>query len=241
MRTIGAVPVTARYIGQRHVIGRYVGARQIFVDFILRGLIHHFDGRNNVGSGVHDPNADEWVDLVTGATATMQDVSWLDFGVRFANPTSKVFYQGQSVDNYTIFNTHKVEDYQGLHPRLFGEAPYPTLYLHSTVNYAYALFGQGKDAFFVPQTVPPIGTLIFTAMRFGSTGVVDLFCNGVLTASLSNVLLDPAPVPTMYIGCRAANDRAFRGEIYEHLVYNRALSDQEIYHNFLVSNHRYQL
>ena len=47
--------------------------------------------------------------------------------------------------------------------------------------------------------------------------------------------INPMRVPTMYIGCRAANDLAFGGEIYEHFVYSRPLSDEEIYHNFLVS------
>ena len=241
MRTIGEAPVIARYIGARHVIGRYVGQEQIFIDYILQGLLHHFDGRNNVGTGVHDPDADVWVDLVTGVQATLQDVSWQDFGVLFSSLSAKVFYQGQSVQNYTIFSTHRVADFQGLHPRLFGEAPYPTLYLHSNANYAYALFGQGMDTFFIPQTIPPIGTTVQAAIRFGGTGVVDLFFNGVLTASLSNVLLNPSPVPTMYIGCRQADDRVFSGEIYEHLVYNRALSNEEVYHNFLVSKQRYQL
>ena len=238
MRTIGEVPVIARYIGDRHVIGRYVGEQQIFLDYIRQGLLHQFDGRNNTGNG-YDPFATTWVDLVTGVQATLQNVSWQNFGVLFSNPASKVFYQGQSVQEYTIFNTHMVTAFQGTHPRLFGEIPYPTLYLNSNNNYAYAFYGQGKDTYFVPSTIPPLGTIVQAAVRFGGTGTIDLFFNGILTATLSNVLLFPSPITTMYIGCRAANDRVFTGEIYEHLVYNRPLSNAEIYHNFLVSSQRY--
>ena len=239
MRTIGDMPVTARYIGDRHVIGRYIGERQVFADYIRQGLLHQFDGKNNTGAGVFDPNATVWVDLVTGLHATLQNVVWQNYGVLFSNTASKVFYQGQSVRLYTIFSTHKVLAFQGAYPRLYGENPYPTLYLSSTLNYAYGLFDQGKDTYFRPRTTPPLGEAVQTAMRFGDHGTVELFLNGVLIASIPDVVLFPEPVLTMYIGCRATNDRAFSGEIYEHLVYDRPLSDDEIYHNYLVTRQRY--
>ena len=241
MRTIGDQTVTLRYIGQRHAIGRYVGEQQIFSDYIHQGLLHHFDGKNNTGEGVFDPNAAVWVDLVTGVQATLQSVSWQNFGVLFASAASKVFYEGQSVQHYTIFNTHRISALQGVHPRIFGEIPYPTLYLNSNVNinYAYAFFGQGKDTPFLPHTIPAPGETVYTAIRFGGNGVIELFFNGLLAATIASVLLDPAPAATMYIGCRAANDRTFSGEIFEHLVYDRPLSDAEIYHTFLLSQQRY--
>ena len=238
MRRIGDLVVTARYIGEQRIIARYVGERQISMDYSWRGLLHQFDGKNNTGKGVHDPYAETWVDLVTGVPATLQNVRWKDFGVLFDDVASKVFYQGQSVQQYTIFNTHKLSATQDVHPRIFGENPYPTLYLNSGSN-VYRFFAQGKDAYFIPNTFPAIETVIHTAMRFGGTGVVDLFYDGVFAANVSNVALYPEPVSTMYIGCRAENDRAFSGEIYEHLVYDRPLSDAEIYRNFLISNQRY--
>jgi len=78
-----------------------------------------------------------------------------------------------------------------------------------------------------------------TAIRFSGSGSIDLFYNGILTATMLNVTEFPAPVTTMYIGCREEDDRAFSGEIYEHLVYDIPLSNDEIYHNFLVSKQRY--
>ena len=239
MRTIGENPVAARYIGARHVISRYVGERLIFRDYIHDGLLHQFDGINNTGEG-HDPASNVWVDLVSGISATLEDVFWQDFGVVFSALTSKVIYSGQSVLQYTIFSTHRVAAFQGFHPRLFGENPYPSLYLHSNSNYAYGLYGQGRDTYFVPQTIPPVGEIVQAAIRFGGTGSVELFFNGVLAASLEGVTLYPSPTPTMYIGCRQTDDRVFSGEIYEHLVYNRPLSDAEIFHNFEVSKRRYQ-
>ena len=239
MRIIGEKPVSARYVGDRHVISRYVGVQQVFADYIRQGLLHQFDGKNNTGNGVHNPDSDVWVDLVTGVQATLQSVSWQNFGVLFTNVASKVFYRGQSVREYTIINTHMVSALQRTHPRIFGENPYPTLYLNSTLNYAYSLFDQGKDTYFRPRTAPAQGEIVQIAMRFGGGGVVELFYNGILIASIPNVELYPEPVLTMYIGCREANDRAFSGEIYEHLVYDRPLSDGEIYHNFLVSKRRY--
>jgi len=241
MRAIGEQMVIDRYIGERHVMSRYIGEDLIFQDIIQQGLLHHFDGRNNVGNGVHNPDSDVWIDLVSGVAATLESVNWQNFGVLFANIAAKVFYQGQSVQQYTIFNTHMVTAFQGAHPRIFGEIPYPTLYLNSNQSYAYSFFGQGMDTYFQPRTIPVPGTVVQAAMRFSGSGNVELFYNGILTASIPNVVLFPMPVSTMYIGCRAENDRAFTGEIYEHLVYNRALSDAEVYHNYLVSRQRYQL
>ena len=240
MRAIGEKTVTTRYIGEEHVIRRYVGEQQVFEDYIHQGLLHHFDGLNNTGTG-YDPNSLVWVDLVSGVQATLQNVSWQNHGVSFSNIDSKVFYSGQSVLQYTIFNTHRVVTFQGMYPRIFAERPYPTLYLGSTSGYAYYFYGQGKDISFSPRITPPLGALVQVAIRFGGTGVIDLFLNGVLAASIPDVELYPTPVSTMYIGCRAANDRVFNGEIYEHFVYGRPLSDEEIYSDFLVSQERYQI
>jgi len=239
MRRIGDRAVIARYIGDKHVIARYVGEQQIFMDYSHRGLLHQFDGRNNTGTGVYDPNAEVWIDLVTGVQATLQSVSWQNFGVLFSSAASKVYYQGQSVQQYTIFNTHMVSAFQGMYPRIFGENPYPSLYLQSALDYRYGLYAQGKDTYFRPATIPAVGAVAHIAMRFGGTGEVDLFYNGTLAAIVPDVEIYPSPVATMYIGCRTANDRAFSGEIYEHLVYDRALSDAEIYRNYLISSARY--
>jgi len=125
MRAIGSNTVLLRYIGDKHVIARYIGEERVFIDYLHQGLIHQFDGINNTGTGIYDPNSPVWVDLVSGVQATLQDVSWLNFGVLFSNITSKVFYSGESVQQYTIFSTHKATSFTGLHPRLFGEIPYP--------------------------------------------------------------------------------------------------------------------
>jgi len=239
MRAIGSNIVTARYIGDKHVIGRYIGKQQVFGDYIHQGLIHHFDGHNNTGNGTFDPDADVWIDLVTGIQAILQNVSWQNYGVSFTSTASKVFYSGQNVQQYTIFNTHMITDFIGLHPRVFGENPYPTLYLNSNLNYPYSLFAQGKDAPFIPSIIPTQGSVMQAAIRFSGSETVDLFYNGILTANITDVVSYPSPVSTMYIGCREADDRTFTGKIYEHLVYNRALTDDEVYHNYLVSTQRY--
>ena len=241
MRAIGDRQVFARFLGENHVISRYVGEQQVFRDYIQGGLLHRFDGLNNTGEGRYDPNSPVWVDLVTGVEATLENVSWQNHGVLFSNTTSKVYYHGQNVREYTIINTHRVQAFQGSYPRIFAERPYPTLYLNSVQGYAYAIYAQGKDTYFRPITVPALGETVQAAIRFGGTGVIDLFFNGVLSASIPAVVLYPTPVSTMYIGCRAANDRVFTGEFYEHFVYDRPLTDDEIYSNFLVSQERYQI
>jgi len=242
MRTMGDKPLIARQVGDKLVTARFVGEQLIYKDtgcYVQEDLVTQFDGRDNVGTGVHSPGSTTWLDLVGGGQGTLANASWLDWGVSFTTTTSRVQYSGANVTNYTIFNTHKIRARTGSHPRFYAEIPLPSLYLHSGNNYAYAYYGQGKDTIFTPAFVPPVGVVIQAAIRFGGTGVVELFVNGVQVASIAGVTANPGAMAAKYLGGRSTNDRTLTGEIYEHLVYNRALSDIEIKHNFLVSQVRY--
>jgi len=211
---------------------------------ILSGLAHHFDFNDNEATGTHNPSATGWVDLITGTVATLQNTSWGD-GLVFAATNSKCFYSGADVVQYTITSTHKIHALTGSHPRLFAENAYPTLYLQSNHAYAYGFFAQGKDAAIPPNRTPPLNKTVQATLRFtgttaqGGTGTVELFLNGVKTGQITAVTLNPTPVATKYIGARSGNDRTIRGAFFEHLVYTRALTDAEIYNNYLASKHIY--
>ena len=213
---------------------------------ITEGLAHHFDFKDNEATGNYNPAAAGWVDLITGTVTTLQNTTWGD-GLEFRSTSSKCFYSGVDVVRYTITNTHKVRALAGSHPRIFGENPYPTLYMHSGADfgYKYGFFAQGKDAVIPPGHTPPVNTLVQATLRFtgtiaqGGTGTVELFFNGVKVGELTGVTQNPASVATKYLGSRSANDRTLQGSFFEHLVYTRALTDDEIYNNYLASKHRY--
>lgn len=213
-------------------------------EYITDGLAHYFDFNDNEATGTHNPNATGWVDLITGTVATLQNTTWGD-GLVFATNNAKCYYSGENVVQYTITNTHKIHSLTGVHPRIFAENTYPSLYLQSNIGYAYGFYGQSKDAAIPPYFIPPTNTLVQATLRFtgtvaqGGSGTVELFVNGVKTGEMTNVTINPSAVATKYIGCRSDNTRTIRGSFFEHLVYTRALSDEEIYNNYLVSTHRY--
>jgi len=241
MRALGGNKVRRRCIGDMRVWARYVGDELIFDHAVhgQRSLQTHFDVRNNTGQGFHDPTAGTWHDLKGGAVAALANASWgQDGGVVFNGTTSKVSYTGfpltGGTNEYTILNVHKIAALTGQHPRIWAESPYPSLYLHSNNQYGYGFFGQGRDAVFPARFTPPVGTLIQAALRFSGT-TVDLFVNGRYIDSLTGVtgtIGNPNPI---FLGARAANDRTLNGAIYEHLVYNRALTDEEMVEAFAVS------
>ena len=244
MRMIGEKRVVARYIGESPVAARYVGEDLIFKNddgwYIIDELLHHFDYINNTGSG-HDPLATMWADLAGEANASLVGVSFGPRSIVFAgNNNAKVQYSGQNVGIYTIFNTHLVTARQGQHPRIFGENPYPTLYLQSNHNYSYGLYAQSIDTFFLPQFIPPMNTVIATAMRWAGPGSpIELFVNGEKVAQLGPTNVYPGNTTVKYLGANSGTARTLTGEFFEHLVYSRALTDAEIQHNFQVSKARY--
>jgi len=239
MRAIGDKNVIGRYVGDKQVIARYIGDKMVFADYITDGLIHRFDAIDNMGTGDFVPDANVWTDLVSGIQATMQNISRYNNAPHFNASNSKIFYSGQSVQAYTIINTHTILSLSGTHPRIFGENPYPTLYLHSGNNYSYGLYAHGADAPFTPRIIPPAGNKITVAMRFKGLGnPVELFINGTKAAQI-NVSANAGTTNVQYIGSRSDNTRTLNGVIYEHLVYSRPLEDDEIYHNYLVTKDRY--
>lgn len=214
-------------------------------EYVKLGLRHRFDTNNNDGSGTHNPTTTIWKDLVGGADATLTDVTWTN-GAELNGNTSRISYDGIDVREYTIFTTVAIQR-TGIYPRIFGENPYPSLYLSNTNSYIFYFYGQGKDRAFLPTSSPSYGNPTTAAIRFtgtvenGGSGTVELFVNGVKAGEVEDVLQYPTPVSPKFLGSRNDNTRTMTGRIFEHLVYDRALSDEEIYNNYLASKHNYPI
>ena len=239
MRTIGKKQATCRYIGKNHVMRRYIGDKLVFDDseHIQDGLLYQFKGFNNTAAGVYDPTSSTWTDLKSGVVANLQNASWQNEGVLFAANNARVSFTGLGLEQYTIFNTHIINQFIGSHPRIWAESPYPSLYLQSNHGYGYAFYGQGKDTVFPERFTPPPGEKVQAALRWDGSNV-DLFVNGLHRGRIENVSTKPtAPMTgsTLFLGNRADNARYLRGSIFEHMVYTRALSDMEMAHTFAVS------
>ena len=224
----------------------------IKVEHIKDGLRRHFDAINNERVGTHNPSSTNWIDLVGGTSATLQNAIFdSDYGVKFNGTTSKIFYDDDEVQvtgAYTICNTHKINSIISQHPRIFGENTFPTLYVRTNVspNNQYGFFAQNKDIHF---GIPPVafGDIVNVALRFsgtisaGGTGTVELFINGVKVSEITSVTANPIHITRKFLGCRSSNDRTLNGSIYDHLLYDRALTDAEIEQNYLASKELYPI
>ena len=230
------------YRGNKEIIAVYRGSRLVHLaDVPQEALLYHFDAIDNTATGIHDPTSSRWIDLKNGAVATLQNATFKNQGVLIESVNSKVAYPGQNVQAYTIFSTHKVLSIAAQHPRVFGEHPYPTMYLQSNHGYSYALYAQGKDTFFSPQKRAVVGETVNVAMRWSGIGQpVEFFLNGVKAGEIPNVTVNPGSVSTMYIGANAGTTRTIHAEFYEHLVYSSPLSDSDIDLTYQISRHKYK-
>ena len=240
MRAIGNQPIVDRYVGEEQVIARYYRDKLIYPEYIKDALALHFDGIDNEGTGVHNPTAPKWVDLVGGIQATLEGVTWTDAGLDFLGSNSLVSYSpgrsGQILE-FTISFVHNPTA-AGNYPRLNAERPFPTLYLRSTL-YQYNLYAFAQDAPWVPSVFPIFGQRNNVSMRRAGSGPVELFVDGVYAGQVAVTGTNSTWLATQFIGNRADKTRGFHGEICDHKVYTRALSNDEIYRNYQVDKLRY--
>lgn len=235
--------VTNVFVGETLINGAYVGNRIIFPTYVETGLEHHFDGLDNLGTGVHDSNASTWKDLITGTSASLTNTVWQPDGIALDGDNSLISYTGVNVPaSYTIFSTHTVTKMTGMYPRFYAEHPYPSLYLSYSRNYSYTFYGHGKDTEFLPRFQPPLNTKIHTAVRYiQNGGKVEIFINGVPYGTIP-VSQNAGTTATKHLGNRGSDRlRGLTGIIHEHMVYTRALTNEEIMNNFRVSQGRYML
>jgi len=223
----------------------YKGDEQIFpLNYIRDGLVLHFDGIDNEGTGVHNSNATKWIDLIGGIETILTSVTWTDNALLFNGNNSRVTYNPlkstASMPEYTISVVAKARK-QGTHPRFFAEVQFPTLYAHSSNGYAYGYYGQGLDTTFKPEIVISENREVVTIRKRADSRRIELFRNGELLSSvtLSNNGQEAQWKSTQVIGNRDDHTRGLYGEISDLKVYTAALTDEQIMQNYLVDRKRY--
>jgi|GEM_PF-2413236 len=212
---------------------------QLFVtkdNAIEDGLVLHYDSLNNTGSG-YSNSASVWKDLKGNNNGNLQGgTTWNGNSLKFDGVNGKVSFNGAITANYSIIITVKPE-LTGIHPRLFSEITFPTLYLHSNNAYKLAFYGTGNDKVFDPTLVPSTVDPNYIVITY-DTSVILLYVNGVEVGSMtaSNRALSTS---IAYIGGRAANDRQYKGLVYDFMVYNRTLSGDEVKNSYITNQFKY--
>lgn len=208
-------------------------------DYVQDGLFWMFDGKENAGFGVHDPNATIWVDLKSGKNLTVNDgCIW---GNNFFNPNGYGTTGPDLSGYYTIEVCVKHESGVGL----FNASGY---------SWNVILFTEGNLVRFTSRSgrlVTPFSTgVAMTHSASGSGGIYFVnntaYINGVSSSRTQNANFTTVK-GSGRIGGFTASDIGygkidqFYGEIYCLRAYSRALSANEIAANAAIDKERFNL
>jgi len=205
------------------------------------GLTLLYDGIENTEK-LHDDTVSIWKDLSGGDNNGVLSggTSWGENHLNLDGNTGKVAYKGTITDEYTISMTLKA-DKVNTHPRLFAENSFPTVYLYSNASeksYDFSLYAHGKDTKFITRTAIEENKLTNVCITYDGAKIV-LYVDGVKKGELDSTIKAKSTV-TAFIGGREANDRQLKGKIYNYLVYDRVLTEEQIYNNASVSLERFK-
>ena len=211
---------------------QYVTAESAIKD----GLVLHYDAINNTGSG-HSNSTLVWKDLIGNNNGNLvSGPSWGDNKLTFDGIDDKVSYRGDITPEYSIAITIKPV-LSGNYPRLFAEYTYPTVYLHSVNSYQFGFYSPTADRVFSPSLTPSTTKYTYVVLTYAA-GKATLYVDG---AEIGFVNSSGAPVQQAlaYIGGRSSNDRQYKGEITNYMIYNRVLTSREIFYANMYNQERY--
>ena len=218
-------------------------------DYIQNGLFAYWDGIENEEWGVHNPNADVWLDLINGIPATFKrTTSWADDALVLGSRsgTSAVSIVDDNLlsliegSEFTVEVVRDITDSKGaayVTWGLFGDTSESwgkgqfdessSGYGGSSLDTAWINLGPGYT------WVSRVGAYATASTSFAvSGGRIVAYYNGGQKATKSG--LDFSATTRMLLGgagCR----------IYAVRVYSRALSAGEIIENYLVDKERFGL
>ena len=130
----------------------------------------------------------------------------------------------------------------GAYPRLIGEGTsnnhyFPAIYLHSANSYRVGLYGHRIDLPYPGQNIPTPGEKTIITVTY-SGGISKLYVNGNFAGELATSSLPVSSIEA-YLGANAGTARYYKGKIYNFLMYDRALTEEEIEHNVMVDRFRF--
>ena len=215
-----------------------IGARQAFFDddlsaksYIQDGLIAMWDGIENDGFGVHNPNATVWKDLIGTRHLGASQISFEDdcavfngneifeSGGTFSMTLAEVVFYSTSGGIVYMTNTTTGN-------RIWANGD------HIGINYYY-------DGTAIRHDWSGKKTSVSTGNPGGaSVSAAHTFVNGKAPTLDSNV---PSPYGSVYTGGARMGAASFVGKIYCVRQYNRALTADEIAINHAIDKARFNL
>lgn len=246
----GCIMATFGKIGARPLVKKW-GAS----DYVKTGLIALWDGTENAGFGIHDPNATSLANLVGGNALTPANskytitndsmhvksciltatVSGLNDAYVARQLTIQIVARSNSSDTSTA-STSLFSVSGNNQPKVWG----------TSWQVSCSKFGIGQGSGWDTKLNATYGNIVSVSLVVSPSGsnVVGTFYNGTTKGNVMSrpVSANTTDVDKIGIAGYADNARAMLdADIFSVRVYNKTLSESEISHNYTVDKLRFNL
>lgn len=220
----------------KHFHGKILINGENYNTYTTDALRVWYDGINNTEDG-NSTNANTWYDLSgkknTSSTLVGSNV-WKNKGLELHGV---IPFVGNINEEYTLSMVVKPNQ-TGTNPYLIYGDNFPSLYLDSNDNYALTFKGQGLTTKVDPKTIlstekPSLVTVTY------KENMVSVYINATLVSTF-NTEQKPNSVATAYLGGNNGSNN-LSGMIYNFMLYDRALSVEEIRSNYIIDATRFNM
>lgn len=218
-------------------------------DYVQDGLVAMWDGIENAGWGVHDPNATTWKDLsgnghdllLSGTASFGADHAELD-GSGFFHKSTDIspFFAKTELTAQVVSTKIDNETNCGLYS--IGENT-RYLWIWNSFEQGEGMMAFSKFVYFynIGTTYPNIARDAKTSFTIThANGVANTFVNKTADRTLSVSPLSVSGTDRIAIG-KIQTFGNFKGNIYCVRHYSRALTDEEIAANYAIDKARFDL
>jgi len=232
------------------VIGLY-GMRKFYstTDYIQEGLVALFDGIENAGWGVHDNTTQTWIDLmgnelpITPNFGGSNGFYWTETGVYnfvYRAQQASSVSRDYSANGVTLEIVSEGGVFRG-HNNFYQDSFIKCGGIQSNNYYLFGSFGQNSNAIYAANIYNISGKSKSMSMVIATSGDGNVFFNGSYTgamnASAKTLLLSGSG--RIAIGNNNGN---YHHQIFNSIrLYSRALSADEIAHNYAIDKARFNL
>lgn len=224
-------------------------------DYVRDGLVHMWDGINNTGSG-HDSSVTTWIDLVGNITLTKQaGGTWKDNALNFDPASSSDMLYWKDTTETSIYTQNMTVEVC-IQPT--SNTEFPESKSAVIVNISSSAV-NAQRRIMLSKGDKSVGGYTTATNQFALTGLVSLrkvhhiactytqqtgtanvYCNGnLLTMSAQHSFGDSKRNYVFVGGSQGDSKYPYLGDIHSIRVYNRVLSDNEIYENYLTDCARF--
>ena len=213
-------------------------------DYVQDGLVCQFDGKENAGFGIHDPQNTIWTALVGGVDAIRQGgtISWTDDACEFSSPlyfkVNSVFGKPQTV---TIEVCHHAVPASGSrYGALFSCIESGGVGIQQTINYQqWTMQCGGVPSGYTGQIFQTVENSFQTLAYVVGDNYASSIKDGVVVQSVQKSVGIRYNYNYYQIGRDPGDSGNIVGKIFSIRLYNRDLTDMELKYNHMIDMERF--